>query len=44
VFTLSDCFNDECKVEESKEQHIELLEAGEDSAEAFELAPGKRLS
>jgi hypothetical protein len=35
VFTLTKSFDDECEVEEAKEEHVELLEAGEDSAEAL---------
>ena len=36
VFTLSERFDDESEVEEANEQHVEFLEPGEDSAEAFE--------
>jgi hypothetical protein len=36
VFTLTQGFDDQGEVEESKEEHVEFLEAREDSAEAFE--------
>jgi hypothetical protein len=36
VFTLTRGFDDECEIEEAEEKHVECLEAGEDSAEAFE--------
>ena len=36
MFTLTQRFDDEGEVEESKEEDIEFLEAGEDSAESFE--------
>jgi hypothetical protein len=36
VFTLTKRFDDEGAVEEAKEEHVELLESGEDSAEALE--------
>jgi hypothetical protein len=36
VFTLAKRFDDEGKIEKSEEEEIEFLEAGEDSAEAFE--------
>ena len=36
MFTLAKGFNDEGEVEEAEEKNIEFLEAGEDSAEAFE--------
>ena len=36
MFTLTQRFDDEGEVEESEEEDIEFLEAGEDSSEAFE--------
>ena len=36
VFTLSKCFYDKGEVKEAEEAGVELLEVGEDSAEAFE--------
>jgi len=36
VFTLAKRFDNDGEVEEAKEEDIEFLEAGEDSAEAFE--------
>ena len=36
MFTLAKCFDDEDEVEEAEKEDIEFLEAGEDSAEAFE--------
>ena len=36
MFTLAKRFDDEGEVEEAEEEDIEFLEAGEDSAEAFE--------
>ena len=36
MLTLSKGFDDEGEVEEAEEEDIEFLEAGEDSAEAFE--------
>jgi hypothetical protein len=36
VFTLAKRFDDEGEVEEPEEEDIEFLEAGENSAEAFE--------
>jgi hypothetical protein len=36
VFTLSESFDDKCEVEEADEEYVELLEPGEDSAEALE--------
>jgi hypothetical protein len=36
VFTLAKRFDDEGEGEEAEEEDIEFLEAGEDSAEAFE--------
>jgi hypothetical protein len=36
VFTLSEGFADKSEVEEADEEHVELLEAGEDSAEALQ--------
>jgi hypothetical protein len=38
VFTLAQCFDDEGEVEETEEEHVELLEAGEDSSEALQPA------
>jgi hypothetical protein len=38
VFTLTKRFDDEGAVEEAKEEHVELLGSGEDSAEALEAA------
>ena len=38
MFTLTERFDDEGEVEESEEQNVEFLEAGEDSTEAFEAA------
>jgi hypothetical protein len=35
MFTLAECFDDESEVEESEEERVEFLEAGEDSAETF---------
>lgn len=34
MLTLTQRFDDESEVEEAKEDHVELLEAAEDSAEA----------
>jgi len=42
VFTLSECFDDEGKVEESKEEHVEFLESREDSAESFESSEERK--
>ena len=36
MFTLTQRFDDEGEVEEAEEEDIEFLEAGEDSAKAFE--------
>ncbi len=36
MFTLAKRFDDEGEVEEAEEEDIEFLEAGEDSAKAFE--------
>ena len=36
MLTLSECLDDQSKVEEAKEENVELFEAGEDAAEALE--------
>lgn len=36
MFTLSECFDDKGEVEEANEQHVEFLETGGGSVEAFE--------
>jgi hypothetical protein len=38
VFTLTKGLDDECEVEESEEEAVEFLEAGEDSAVSLESA------
>ncbi len=36
MFALTKSFDDESEVEEAKDEHIELLKSGEDSAETLE--------